>query len=201
MDLKENFAVNLIKYRKDAKLTQAELAEKLNYSDKAVSKWERGESVPDIYTLKNIADFFGTTLDLLIAEPKEGMPAFKAEKKNVSKKRLLISLCSVGIAWLVAICGYAFIEIIIPSFTETWLLFIYALPVSFIILTVLSGVWNKNLLNKSFVSCLVWTAITAIHLSVVVFAPEAVNNIGKLYLIGIPLQGLVVFWYFLKRVK
>ena len=56
MDLKENFAVNLSRYRKEAKLTQAELAEKLNYSDKAVSKWERGESVPDIYALKNIAD-------------------------------------------------------------------------------------------------------------------------------------------------
>ena len=42
MDIKLNLAENLVKYRKHFNLTQAELAEKLNYSDKAVSKWERG---------------------------------------------------------------------------------------------------------------------------------------------------------------
>ncbi len=201
MDLKENFAVNLIKFRKEAKLTQAELAEKLNYSDKAVSKWERGESVPDIYALKNIADFFGTTVDLLIAEPKDGMLAFKKEKKHSFKKRLMISLCSVGLVWLVAMCGYSFIEIIVPTLKETWLSFIYALPVTFIVLTVFSAVWGKRFLNKVFVSFLVWTVLTAIHVSIVVLVPASVDNIWKLYLIGIPLQGLVIFWYFLERVK
>lgn len=201
MDLKENFAVNLIKFRKAAKLTQAELAEKLNYSDKAVSKWERGESVPDIYALKNIADFFGTTVDLLVAEPKDGMIAFKKEKKNTFNKRLMISLCSIGLVWLVAVCGYCFIEIIIPTLKETWLSFIYALPITFIILTVFSAVWGKRFLNKVFVSFLVWTVLAAIHISIVVLVPASVDNIWKLYLIGIPLQGLVIFWYFLERVK
>ena len=69
-DVKDCFAQNLIKYRKAMNLTQAELAEKLNYSDKAVSKWERAESVPDIYTIKSIADFFGSKVDVLISEPK-----------------------------------------------------------------------------------------------------------------------------------
>ena len=201
MDLKENFAVNLSRYRKEAKLTQAELAEKLNYSDKAVSKWERGESVPDIYALKNIADFFGTSVDALVEEPKEGTEALKKNKKHSWRKRCLISLCSVGIVWLVAICGYSFIEIIIPTLKATWLCFIYALPITFIVLTVLSAAWGKRFLNKIFVSCLIWTILAAVQVSVTVFAPLSVDNIWKLYLIGIPLQGLVVFWYFLGREK
>ena len=201
MDLKENFAVNLTRYRKDAKLTQAELAEKLNYTDKAVSKWERGESVPDIYALKNIAEFFGTTVDAPVEEPKEGTFVIKTEKRRASKKRLMISLCSVGLVWLVAICGYSFIEIIVPQLKETWLSFIYALPVSFIVLTVLTAVWGKKLLNKISVSFLVWSMLMAVHLSVAIFVPSSVSNLWKLYLIGIPLQGLVIFWYFLDRVK
>ena len=59
MDIKENLANNIASHRKALKLTQAELAQKLNYSDKAVSKWERGEAVPDLVVLKQIADFFG----------------------------------------------------------------------------------------------------------------------------------------------
>ena len=201
MDLKENFAVNLSRYRKEAKLTQAELAEKLNYSDKAVSKWERGESVPDIYALKNRADFFGTSVDALVEEPKEGTEALRKNRKHSWRKRCLISLCSIGIVWLVAICGYSFIEIIIPTIKATWLCFIYALPITFIVLTVLSAVWGKRFPNKIFVSCLIWTILAAVQVSVTVFAPLAVDNIWKLYLIGIPLQGLVVFWYFLGREK
>ena len=64
--LKENFSHNLACYRRRAGLTQLELAEKLNYSDKSVSKWERGESLPDIAVLKEIADLFGVTLDYLV---------------------------------------------------------------------------------------------------------------------------------------
>lgn len=201
MDLKENFAVNLIKYRKEAKLTQAELAEKLNYSDKAVSKWERGESVPDIYALKDIANFFGTTVDALVEEPHDGTLTFKKEKRNASKKKALISLCSVGLVWLVAMCGYSFLEIIIPSLKKTWLCFIYALPITFILITVFSAVWHKPLLNKIAISALVWTTITAIHVSIAALVPSTVDNLWKLYLIGIPLQGLVILWYFLARVK
>ncbi len=201
MDLKENFAVNLARYRKEAKLTQAELAEKLNYSDKAVSKWERGESVPDIYALKDIANFFGTTVDALVQEPSEGTTTIKKEMRVSSKKRTLICLCSVGLVWLVAMCGYSFIEIIIPAWKKTWLCFIYALPVTFILFTVFSAIWHKPFLNKLSISALVWTTITAIHVSIAVLVPSTVDNLWKLYLIGIPLQGLVVFWYFLTRVK
>ena len=58
-DIKPIIAKNITILRQNAKMTQSELAEKLNYSDKAISKWERGESIPDITVLKALADLFG----------------------------------------------------------------------------------------------------------------------------------------------
>ena len=77
-DIKLIIANNIAKFRKEAKLTQAELAEKLNYSDKAISKWERGESLPDVIILNQIAQVFGITLDSLVSN--------KPEKKKRAKK-------------------------------------------------------------------------------------------------------------------
>jgi len=101
MDIKDNLAINLTKYRKAYGLTQAELAEKLNYSDKAVSKWERGESVPDLYVLKQIADFYSVKIDTLISEPKKERIQVA---KSISKKRATICLCATGLVWLVDRC-------------------------------------------------------------------------------------------------
>lgn len=67
-DLKRIIADNIAELRKAVPLTQAELAEKLNYSDKAVSKWERGESIPDVIVLKQIAGIFGVSVDYLLEE-------------------------------------------------------------------------------------------------------------------------------------
>ena len=67
-DLKIIFAQNLIALRKQMKLTQIELAEKINYSDKAVSKWERGESIPDVSVLMVIANLFGVSIDFLVTK-------------------------------------------------------------------------------------------------------------------------------------
>ena len=53
--IKQNFARNLLAYRKARGLTQSQLAEKLNYSDKSISKWERGDVLPDIVTISMIA--------------------------------------------------------------------------------------------------------------------------------------------------
>ena len=96
--------------RKQKKLTQMQLSEKLNITDKAISKWERGEAVPDIAVLKQIADFYGVTIDVLISEPKELVK--NKQKKATGTKRAIIALCSVGLVWLVAMCCFAFSTIL-----------------------------------------------------------------------------------------
>ena len=198
MDVKENLAQNLIMFRKSVNLTQAELALKLNYSDKAVSKWERGESVPDLAVLKQIADFYGTTIDTLISEPKEAKPK---RQRNLGKKRCIIALCSAGLVWLVATVFFTFANLIFPTITETWLAFIYAIPVTLIVLLVLTSVWGKTLFNSICTSLLVWTIILAVYLTLINTLINPPVALWMVFLIGIPLQILTILWFSYKKIK
>jgi transcriptional regulator with XRE-family HTH domain len=198
MDVKDNLAQNLTRYRKSLGLTQAELAEKLNYTDKAVSKWERGESVPDLFVLKKLADMYGVKIDTLISEPKKDKPTLL---KNISKKRTIICLCCAGLVWLIAILCYSLLGIIDPSITHSWLSFIYAIPITCVILLILTAVWHKKLTNTIFISILIWSIILAIYLSLYFLLPVTVNNLWMIFLIGIPAQALTIFWFWYRKVK
>ena len=83
--LKNQIGANIAAYRKRAQMTQAGLAEKLNYSDKAVSKWERGESAPDVITLVQLAELFGVTVNDMIKDPDE-LPAELGTVERVMEK-------------------------------------------------------------------------------------------------------------------
>ena len=71
-DLYAIFARNVAELRAERKMTQAQLAALLNYSDKAISKWERGEALPDVTVVKQIADTFGVTVDYLLKSDQIG---------------------------------------------------------------------------------------------------------------------------------
>ena len=84
-DLKQIISKNIVSLRNSENMTQAELAEKLNYSDKAVSKWERGDSLPDVIVIKQIADIFGVTVDSLLTD-NDGAPI----RENKQKRRTAV---------------------------------------------------------------------------------------------------------------
>lgn len=198
MDIKENLAQNLAHFRKSNNLTQAELAEKLNYSDKAVSKWERAESVPDLYVLKQIADFYGVTIDELISAPS----TVNAQKSNSNRKtRSIIAMCSTMIVWLVALCAFVSINLIIPSITRTWMAFVYAVPITCIVLLVLTSVWKKKITTAILISLLVWSVILSVFLSLKYLLPAPPQNLWLLFLIGIPLQIMTIYWFILRKIK
>ena len=197
-DIKNNFAVNLTKLRKAAKLTQAEFAEKINYSDKAVSKWERGEAIPDLYTVKAIADFFDVKVDYLIAEPKAEKPRIFGK---LTLKRTVLGLASTATVWLIAVLFFAFIRIIVTSLTNTWLAFIYAIPVTAAVLMIFTSVWGKSVGNLIILSVLIWSVILTVYLTIYVSLENPPRNLWEIFLIGIPAQGAAVFWLLYKRVK
>ncbi|MBR5192593.1 MAG: helix-turn-helix domain-containing protein [Clostridia bacterium] len=198
MDIKQNLSENLINLRKSLSLTQAELAEKLNYSDKAVSKWERGESTPDLTVLKQIADFYGVTIDFLISEhPKKQ----KNSIKNLSKKRIIIALFSAILVWLVAICAYSFITLLFPGIIHTWLSFIYAIPITFLILLILTAIWGKSLTNLIITSLLVWTVLLSVYLTLLYALANPPITLWVIFLIGIPLQVLTVLLFSYNKIK
>lgn len=190
-ELRDIIGKNLTTLRLESKMTQAELAEKLNYTDKSVSKWENGDAMPPVDTLKSLADLYGVTLDYLVTEnPDEGFRdnIYSAKENNLNK--LIITLLATSLVWLIATLLYVYaISLAGISF---WQVFIYAVPVTAIVLIVFNGIWGKRIFTFILISVLVWTTL----LSVYIFFLE--NNPWAIFIIGVPLQIATVLWMQLK---
>lgn len=185
--IKQNFARNLLAYRKARHLTQSQLAEKLNYSDKSISKWERGDVLPDVVTISMIAEFFGITVDQLIGS--------KIPKKEVAKDRhLLVTLISCGLPFLIA--GIAFVVLLGFEIPNAWLLFIYSLPIACVISIVFCSTWFSLKWTALSVSLLIWTAGVGAYLSILIFAGKA--HLWFIFIVCFILQILAVLWFILQ---
>ena len=180
-------------FRKRAGLTQAELAEKINYSDKSVSKWESGGGAPDVYILMQLAEIFQVTVnDLLGDEPKKDVGV-----KSNRGLHLLIMALSIGLAWLAATFVFVLLNMIPGAEGDFWLTFIFALPVNAIILIVFSGIWQYRRLNVVAVTMTIWTSILSLYCVlryIVDFGPSS----WEVFLLGIPLQILEMLWFVLR---
>ncbi len=199
-DIKAVIADNIIQLRRSNGMTQAELAEILNYTDKAVSKWERKESLPDITVLKAIADCFGVTVDYLItaehAEPEIIENDNTDEKKKTSiKNRSFITGMSVLLVWLIAAFAFVFIGLIGGSGPITWLSFVYAVPASMIVWLVLNSIWFNSRRNFLIISLLMWSVLLAVFLSILPAGPKAL----LIFILGIPGQAIIILWSRIKR--
>lgn len=164
-EFRKNFGNKLNRLRKQRGLTQQELAAQLNYSDKAVSKWERGECVPDTYTLYLIADFFSVSIDSLLSNKEETNVGEFKELDKTSPAKLFVPLISVF-----AIFFVASIFFLVMKNVDNWneyahYSFIYALPVASIALTVFSSIWWKIVYRCISVSLVIWTSALSIYLS------------------------------------
>jgi len=154
-------ATNIAYYRKLTGLTQAELAERINYSDKSVSKWERAISAPDIYVLASIAELFGITVNDLITE---NAPAPLPDPSLRQKRRVVVCMQTVAILWLVATLVFTVLKLVLPELEYVWLAFVAALPGSAAVCVVYSAMWwRKNALLIS-VSALAWTTAAFVYI-------------------------------------
>ena len=136
--VKKTIAENIVRYRRECNLTQAELAEKIHYSDKSVSKWERADGVPDIFVLVMLAELFGVTVNDLLTEKHR-----KSHRAAPKLKRSIITLMSAGLVWLVAAVVFFAFKVAFPDLPRIWLAFIYAIPAMFIVTLVLSALWHR----------------------------------------------------------
>ncbi|MBQ8293043.1 MAG: helix-turn-helix transcriptional regulator [Bacilli bacterium] len=192
LELKGLLSSNLIKYRKANNLTQANVAEALNYSDKAISKWERGESLPDLYTLSQLAALYNITVNDLIM--KDTKVIVKPKKNN--KMHFIVTSLSFILVWLVATIVYV-IPLIFTEVPNLWLIFISAIPVSFIVLLVFSALWGNNKTNFLCVTGLVLSIILAICMPLYVIF--SLNKIWLLFILFAPLELLNIFWFLVKK--
>lgn len=209
MTLRRIIAQNIADLRREEGMTQLELAARLNYSDKAVSKWERGESVPDILVLKSIADLFSVTVDYLISESHPASRAvdpvdetlsaqtdvssdtpvgLKARRRISEETVRSVTLMSILSVWVIATATFVMLDLFLGHGWPHTLPFWCALPASMIIWLVLSCVFCKRRHLYLIISLLMWFSLIAVYMSLFCFE----HNIWQIFLIGIP--GQAVIW-------
>ncbi|MBQ3640249.1 MAG: helix-turn-helix transcriptional regulator [Clostridia bacterium] len=192
--LEQIVAQNLTELRKAQKWTQAELAEKLNYSDKSVSKWERGDALPDLKVLKQMADLFEVTLDYFVTEnaaaEREKFEAPKSERGF----RIGVELLAVCVVWLVGVSAFIFCSTYV-QLRDPWLALIWAVPASAFVLSYFNIRWKFRVCTIVFQSILCWSLLAAVFLQLLHFH----FNLWQVFLIGVPTQAAILLWVQIRR--
>lgn len=184
-ELKRNVAQNIYYLRTANNLTQSELGAKLNYSDKAISKWERGEGLPDAFVLTRLGELFDVSVDYLLHEHTEQDRHIEtAPIKNT--KRLIVQTVIFGI---IAVAVLMCVTLYLALDTVYWQLFIYCLPVMFIVLMVFAFVWWHGKGAFLYNSLLLWSLILTVYVIMLN------QNNWQLFFIGVPAQIIVFLCY------
>ena len=196
--LRDIIAANLIYLRKKNNFTQQELASKINYSDNAISRWERGEVIPTIETLEILSTFYGINVqDLLDAQ---FIASHDKPQSGMVLKRVFIALFSISIVWFIALISYIYIDMFKESFggnaKDAWLLFIAALPVSTLVGVFYNRMWGTKLLDLIIWSLFAWTLLTTIYLYFLVVTSQ---YFWLIFILGVPAQVALILWYFIRR--
>lgn len=190
-NLKQVIANNLVYLRKKNNFTQLELAEKLEYSDKSISKWEHGETLPDIEVLHKLANLYNVTLDYLVSsKPNEEREKLFTKKNQNKQNKIIITLLAISFVWLLA--TIIFVYTTIKDDEKFWQIYLWAIPVSFFILMYFNKIWGKRLFSFYIMSGLTWSLLTCFYIQFLSY------NMFPLFLIGIPIQIAIILWSQLK---
>ena len=189
-DIKLVVAKNIADLRKANKLTQLELAEKLNYSDKAISKWERGDAIPDVAVLKEIADLFGVTLDYLVSVDHDAEETTPRQSVRKLRNRGLITGMSILLVWFVATLCFVTTDFAVSNVKLHWLSFIWAAPVSMVVWLVFNSIWFNKKRNFLIISLLVWSFIISLFLTLLPFG----LCFWQSFILGVPAQIIILMW-------
>ena len=200
-ELKIRVGANIARLRKSRGLTQAELAERINYSDKAVSKWERAESLPDVLTLICLAEQLGTDMNTLtglqpaspepvsIPEPASVPEQPPVKKKPIADRGVIQKLSSI-LVWVVAL----FLYMVLDEFgvKNLWLLFVVAVPANAIVLLSLRSAWKLYGMNRFLISVIMWGFLLVIYLLLLLTAKV---NVWKILPMGLLGQAAIILWF------
>ncbi len=189
-DVRGVIAANLTQLRKQRGLTQAGLAETLGYSDKAISRWERGDTMPDISVLVEVCRFYGVTLDDLV---HPGCGASAPQNAAAVGERITVCSLMIAVVWFVATVLFVYGTTFRPG--ANWKLFIYAIPVSFFVVLLYNRRWGIPKLNVYLSSALIWTLLLAVYIGFLSY------NLWLIFVIGIPAQICVILFHRVRRLS
>lgn len=192
-DLKKTIANNIAFLRKSKKMTQLEFSNELHYSDKAVSKWERAESTPDIVVLKQISDFFGVSVDYLLTEHNKSETSlvntnFKS-KRTLNK--LALTLLSATPVWIIGTIVFVLIALFAHKYI--WPVFYICVPITILLFLIFNSVWGNRRINYFIISCFIWSILFCLYFIFIKY------NAWQLFILGIPAQITILLWSRLKK--
>ena len=196
-DIKPIIAKNLTSIRKQSGLTQAELASKLNYSDKAVSRWEHGDTLPDINVLYQLCDFYGIDMNTLVSDDEDSLAPTPPiiDLRNSLRFRVCIFGLAVAVVWIVATIIFLYSGIIGQG-AYYWMAFVWAIPASCTAVFITSFGMKLRVFRLVMNSVLIWTLLTAVFLHFLLVG----YLLWPIYLVGIPLQLIYVMIFIMKKI-
>lgn len=193
-DVRQTISQNLARLRREKGVTQAELAEQFNYSDKAISRWEHGDTLPDVNVLCELCEFYGVTLNDLVAEdctlPTEG--AVK-RKRDSFLYRLWICIMWAAMIWLLATIVFAYTLSVRD--VGLWVVFVFAVPVSTAAVALAGRSMIRGIARFILASVVMWTTIASVYLYFLSY------NFWMIFLVGVPLQLILFLRYQLKQFR
>ncbi len=192
-DIKEIIRTNLVVLRKEHKLTQLELAEKIGYSDKAVSRWETGEVIPDVETLSSIANLYEIPITVFFEEYDKKTFQKKTFRDMDFGKKIAVFFLLEVVLWYLGIMFFIYRNTYFEG--RNWLIFIWLVPASFVVGLSFNFKWGTKLLTCILQSGLCWSFLTALYLQLLDY------NLFMLFVSGVPMQAAIILWFYIRSPK
>ena len=194
-NIKETVRTNLVKLRKEHKFTQMELAEKIGYSDKAISRWETGEVNPDIETLDKLADLYGVDISVFFSEYSTKEYKAKTFRENQLGRKIAVWILMVVAVWYIGIMVYIYSNTFKMDESRSWLVFIWLVPITFLLCAMVNVKWGNQIFGIIFSSLLCWSLLTAVYLQFLEY------NVYLLFISGVPVQVAIFLLAYMKMKK
>ena len=198
-DVSKTLGQNIANLRKARGLTQGQLAERFNYTDKAISKWEHGDVCPDVNTLAELADFFGVTTDYMIHYHAEEaiMEDHSKDPAAIRRNRILMTALVSVFFWTVAaviFSGYAVTHVSVDgakAYQFGSIAFAWALPLTLLTVWFYNKRYGKPKVRLPLLVALIWTSVAAFYVTYGLAANAW--NLWFIWLAGLPLTvGLMI---------
>lgn len=191
--VKETVRENLIKLRKEHKFTQIELAERIGYSDKAISRWETGEVNPDIETLEKLAELYGIDITVFFSEYSPEHHRQEVAKESQLGRKIAVWILMGVALWYIGIMAFIYSNTFLPDSTRSWIIFIWLVPLTFVLCAVMNRFFGNAVLGIVFASLVCWTLLAAIYLHFLKY------NLYLLFISGAPIQMAILLLDYMKR--
>ena len=184
-DYADIVAKNLITLRKAQGLTQQDFAKIFNYSDKTISKWELGYAIPNVETLKQIADYYGVTVDYFLISHEE---VIDTKARFITRKTRRIMLMALFNLTFLSVSATIYSAIVtMGSHMSFWPVFIWGIAACGLFDSFATNAWFKHTWAPYVAtSVTIWSILVAIYFTILINNES--YNFWYLFFIGLPAQ-------------